>query len=481
MNEIKIPDVVNVEWAREEMERTGKMSCNKYFVYYAVKSSGIEWIDLSELNKKTHRGQVCIDWLDVEDKEVLAHIQNKVYKITLNTHDKKFITAKYKGLQVCIQPTNILKVKLSSLIGYRKERKVNFENINYIDQYYKNSTIKGYYIKEIRKYNSGYTFIVDNTVTGEEETITKHVLDSLKEDRRPRSYQGNWLKGTSMEKFVVNEEDLYTNSPGGKNTVNIKCPDCEYKKKIAPYHFFKYGLNCYCNIRGSFGERVVESYLRDSGYILNDDYIREYIILNGKYRFDFYLPKENKIIEVHGLQHYEPHSFNNNTDKRESFEKVKKSDGYKKKWALKNGITYIEIDAKKSEFDYIIKNMIDSGLDFKGVNIKRIKNNFFQGQSEIIKDIKYYLEETEYSIKEISYFINIPIHTLRKIVSDLYYKNYVQERNNSIRDNFENRVVKIYSGYQHLQKTADYFNKSLETIRQILIKHNIDTGNKRLK
>ena len=52
---------MNVEWAKEEMSRTGKKQCNKDFIYYVMRgktnNNRIDWIDLSALPKKEYKGK----------------------------------------------------------------------------------------------------------------------------------------------------------------------------------------------------------------------------------------------------------------------------------------------------------------------------------------------------------------------------------------------------------------------------------------
>ena len=54
-------EIMNVEWAKEEMSRTGKKQCNKDFIYYVMRgktnNNRIDWIDLSALPKKEYKGK----------------------------------------------------------------------------------------------------------------------------------------------------------------------------------------------------------------------------------------------------------------------------------------------------------------------------------------------------------------------------------------------------------------------------------------
>ena len=77
-------------------------------------------------------------------------------------------------------------------------------------------------------------------------------------------------------------------------------------------------------------------------------------------KYDFYF--DNIICETHGLQHYE-HGFQC-VDAR-SLEEEKENDEYKKRVALENGFTtdtYIVIDCRKSEKDWMMNSILNSKL-----------------------------------------------------------------------------------------------------------------------
>lgn len=108
---------------------------------------------------------------------------------------------------------------------------------------------------------------------------------------------------------------------------------------------------------GSFPERVTAAVLSQ----LNLPFDREKVFewsegdakkaYKGRKRYDFYLPENNTIIEVHGAQHYEKgfEAIGGRTLKEEQ-----KNDEQKHSLAIKNGITnYIVIDAHRSKFEFL--------------------------------------------------------------------------------------------------------------------------------
>lgn len=82
-------------------------------------------------------------------------------------------------------------------------------------------------------------------------------------------------------------------------------------------------------------EKVVIRLLNESGIPFEKEYVFK-DLRNGLYRFDFYLPTKNVIIEVHGPQHYEYSKMFHK--KREDFKKAQERDRRKISYCLANNI-----------------------------------------------------------------------------------------------------------------------------------------------
>lgn len=78
----------------------------------------------------------------------------------------------------------------------------------------------------------------------------------------------------------------------------------------------------------------------------NITYIREYKIpdTNYKFRYDFYLPDHNLLIEFHGRQHYEPVDFFGG---EEGFKQTKFRDDFKRALAKELNLNLIEFSYKE--------------------------------------------------------------------------------------------------------------------------------------
>ena len=114
--------------------------------------------------------------------------------------------------------------------------------------------------------------------------------------------------------------------------------------------FIKDGDNNGCPVcSSSKGEQEVFKILRD----LEIDFIREYKIPNFNYRYDFYIPNINVLIEYHGEQHYKSNNFYN-YDKKNDI--IKADLGKTYKYDILN-ISYKDKDVKKTIVDFL-KNYI---------------------------------------------------------------------------------------------------------------------------
>jgi hypothetical protein len=90
-----------------------------------------------------------------------------------------------------------------------------------------------------------------------------------------------------------------------------------------------------CSI--SMGERTISKLLRSNGIEFSKE---AKLIPKSNYRFDFVLPDRKTIIEYHGAQHYRPVEYFGGEP---SFRKTQERDGFKQRWAVENGYTFVTI------------------------------------------------------------------------------------------------------------------------------------------
>lgn len=170
-----------------------------------------------------------------------------------------------------------------------------------------------------------------------------------------------WTTNPELAKLLANPEDGYKYTHGSTKKVDWKCPECgEILKGKSISNISKRGLSCpQCSDGISYPEKIMLELLNEFKIQIIHDISFDWS--NNK-RYDFYLPSLNLIIETHGEQHY-----------RGGFERVggrgleeeQNNDQYKYELAIANGIkpeNYIEIDCRKSDFEFIKNNIMNSRL-----------------------------------------------------------------------------------------------------------------------
>lgn len=172
-----------------------------------------------------------------------------------------------------------------------------------------------------------------------------------------------------MLNYIINKEDAYKYTRGSKVKILMKCPICGHKKYIQPYVIIKQGFGCnQCSDGLSYPSKMMTSILNQ----LKLDYIPEYCtIWSNNKKYDYYLPNENIIIEINGMQHYDGGFVRANG---KTLKEEQENDKFKKIVALQNGIkesNYIVIDCRESNLEYI-KNSIFNSNFIKIFNIDNI-------------------------------------------------------------------------------------------------------------
>ena len=160
--------------------------------------------------------------------------------------------------------------------------------------------------------------------------------------------------------LLKNKSDGYKYSFNTHKELEFICPHCHSKIIKRPNQLIndKTGLiRCInCSDGFSYPEKYILNVLQQNKI----DFIYQLSSSNykwcGKYRYDFYIPNLNWIIEVNGIQHYEDCSFSD-------CKSVKKNDKEKEKLAIKHGVKkYIVIDARKSQSTFIKNSILMSDL-----------------------------------------------------------------------------------------------------------------------
>lgn len=155
------------------------------------------------------------------------------------------------------------------------------------------------------------------------------------------------------------EAKLYTK--GSNKRIYFVCPDCKKVKSTTTIinSLFRYkSIGCICGDGISYPEKFFGKFLD----LIHVKYIRQtnktILPWSDNYKYDFYIPDFDLIIETHGEQHYKLRS----TSCWDSLENVKTNDDDKYKLAIKNIKHYIVIDCSMSDKHFIKESIIKSEL-----------------------------------------------------------------------------------------------------------------------
>ena len=218
-----------------------------------------------------------------------------------------------------------------------------------------------------------------------------------------------WDKARWMCDLGISEEDAKNNFPQSANKIEVVCPLCGNKKKCQIRNVYNNkSIGCICDDKQSYPEKFMYSIFKQLDIEFETQYSPKWI--KGK-RYDFYIPKFNAIIEVHGEQHY------NYTGRGRSLQEEQENDKLKEEIALNNGINYIVIDCRKSELDWIKDNILKSKLNnlFDLDNINWFKCEKFAISNNLIKiACEYKKNNPNMTCAEIGRIIGYERHAIKR-------------------------------------------------------------------
>ena len=205
------------------------------------------------------------------------------------------------------------------------------------------------------------------------------------------------------------EAKLYTRGQGEKKI--FVCPYCKKKRNfpiaiatLARTHSI--GCDCQWSKMPSFPERLFKALLDELGVNYIKQCSNKELSWITTYRYDFFLPDYNVIVEVHGKEHYEEGTGYYTMP----LDAVQKNDRDKKELACHEGgileKNYIVIDCRKSLTNYIKENVLNSRLrDILSTQLDRvdwISLTERAWKSEKIEISKYIKENPDVSVRSIA-------------------------------------------------------------------------------
>jgi hypothetical protein len=266
--------------------------------------------------------------------------------------------------------------------------------------------------------------------------------------------------------YFVNKDDCNMYHSGSFSKVDMICPICkQIHKDVTIRSFFlnTYHLNCCGYTYKSYPERFVMNFLSQLYIRVIPQVNKDVLAWVGKYRYDFYLPSYNCIIETHGSQHYTNTFFNLNG---ETCENVQKNDYDKELLAINNVSNYIVLDCRTSNRQWVHDSIMKSNLPtILGFNDSDIdwelcdRNSRTDMQNDICK---FYNEHIDKSLTDIANYFGLSLQVIRDVVhigADLGICEY---NSLSIREKLNSHLTHgMYFAYKD-GKLAHAFTSSLE-------------------
>lgn len=169
-----------------------------------------------------------------------------------------------------------------------------------------------------------------------------------------------WTTAPHIAKLLKNPKEGFLYTKACNKKVMFKCPICGFEKILCLNDVYRQGFSC---SKCSDGITIPNKIIRGVALQLNKNCLFEYQIKeNKKYKYDCFIPYDKKsiIIEIHGRQHYSKSCFECKGGK--TLKEEQENDSSKRELALINQYIYIEINAEKSELEYIKNNIINSDL-----------------------------------------------------------------------------------------------------------------------
>jgi len=364
-------------------------------------------------------------------------IESEFKIINYKTENKRsLLNVKYNNNEIYMNISNIKNCNLGELLFENKSYKYNIGDIIKT----KNGIIK--IIKQVkiksRNYEKGYEYLcmLDGNINIIYETALNsgqgcNVCHGLKVLIGINDF---WTTHKHLAELMKFPERGYKLTHG--NDINLEvfvCPFCKYEKSMRLNTITKQGFRCpQCGDKISYGNKFVRSFFNQ----LNENYIPEYspdwaIIkhdnpkINGKKKYDIYLPNRNEVWEVHGLQHYEKTNWEKLGGK--NLKEEQENDKIKKELAKQNGLKYIVVDARYSNMIHISNNII-SLFEIQRYNLNNIDwNKCNQDSLNSLIKIASDLWNNGNNIKQISKLIKVSDCTTRtylKKASEIKWCSY---------------------------------------------------------
>lgn len=319
---------------------------------------------LSDLPKKGG----SVDWKKSVGKKVKFLYNSLEGEVEIIKYENKYLIIIYKDKEEKIHIANFVNCKLGKILNIRtsnykielgntfKDRKRDIKIIGrkYVAKESLGKIINYKYYKYLcndcgyQGWNTESNILIHNQ--GCSVCKSKTILSAV-----------NAIYSTDpwMIDLGISEVDAKKYTSLSSKKVEVTCGDCGEKKMICINKvYYRKSIGCRCGDGYRYPAKFMMSILNQLGVEFELEFNSKRWGINIGRRYDFYLPQDNIIIEVHGEQHYAENSKFSRTLREEQ-----KNDELKEKIAKQAGINrYIVIDCKISEREYIKNSVAESEL-----------------------------------------------------------------------------------------------------------------------
>lgn len=332
--------------------------------------------DLSQIPTKKNDTRIIYDWSKAVGLKIPFEYDGlKDFFEIINYESRDKVYIKYNNKTTMVYGKYIRKGKIAKIFDEEVDWKYHVgENIQYDKKGYKTDiTITAkYYSKNNPDFKKGYErnykwYQYKCNVCGYDCTMDNFWINEvdLKDGKGCGCCAGTKvIKGVNdisttapdLMVYLVDKEFGYTHTKTTNKSTLMRCPICGYEKNMQFQKVYFQSFACpYCSDGFSFPEKFMMEVLNASKINYKYQLNKKDFEWCGKYKYDFYLPDYNWIIETHGRQHYE--------DGWCKIDLQRKIDKTKHQLALNNGIDkYIELDCRQSDGKYIYNSIKHSEL-----------------------------------------------------------------------------------------------------------------------
>lgn len=336
------------------------------------------WIDLNGLPRKN--GELNkIDWINSIGCNINFRYQDIYGEIVIKDYNKssQMLTIIYNDKVFTIFTGNFTLVKLGHLLGkitykykvmvkqkYKDDNRdlvvIDREKIGKRKCYKYKCNICGFDCGEHYKngeYKKEHWIEENHLMAGQGCACCKGLVVAQGINDIPTT--AHWM--VKYFQGGYDEAKMYT--PNSRQRIIFKCPDCEEirsnSKNIYSLNYEK-SIGCSCGDGISYPEKFLYSLLKQLDTNFTTQLSKTMFKWCDKYKYDFYIPSLNMIIETHGEQHY----IEKCRKGGRSLEEEQENDKFKRELALKNSIKYyIELDCRNSDLEWIKNSILNSELD----------------------------------------------------------------------------------------------------------------------